>query len=313
MRILITGVSGFVGSHLARHLAAQDHQVSGTYIRDAPHLEGIELFDVDLLDEAALTHAVATSQPEIVVHLAGLSHVGESFARPADYFRVNVLGTENLQNAARGIRLLAASSAEVYGAVAAGDQPIEESRSPAPQSPYALTKAAMERLVQVQGAVIVRAFNIVGPGQAQTFALPAFAMQLAAIRAQRQRPVLEVGNLSARRDFVHVDDAVRAYEVLLTEAEEGGIYNLGSGEAYSIEEALQRLIQTSGVAPSVEVDPKRCRPIDLPLLQADIHRLSDLGWARSKTLDDALGDLWQSTLAASAAGGATDPGSPANA
>jgi len=297
MRVLITGVSGFVGTHLARHLAAQGHQVSGTYIRGAPDLDGIDLFDVDLLDQAGLTHAVASSQPEVIVHLAGLSHVGESFARPADYFRINVLGTENLQNAAPGIRLLAASSAEVYGAVAAGDQPIAESRSLAPQSPYALTKAAMERLVLAQGAVIVRSFNIVGPGQAQTFALPAFAMQLAAIRAQRQEPVLAVGNLSARRDFVHVDDAVRAYEVLLAEAEEGGIYNLGSGEAYSIEEVLQRLIQTSGVSPSVEVDPERCRPIDLPLLQADNRRLRKLGWVRSRDLDDALGDLWQSTLA----------------
>jgi len=297
MRVLITGVSGFVGTHLARHLAAQGHQVSGTYIRGAPDLDGIDLFDVDLLDQAGLTHAVASSQPEVIVHLAGLSHVGESFARPADYFRINVLGTENLQNAAPGIRLLAASSAEVYGAVAAGDQPIAESRSLAPQSPYALTKAAMERLVLAQGAVIVRSFNIVGPGQAQTFALPAFAMQLAAIRAQRQEPVLAVGNLSARRDFVHVDDAVRAYEVLLAEAEEGGIYNLGSGEAYSIEEVLQRLIQTSGVSPSVEVDPERCRPIDLPLLQADNRRLRELGWVRSRDLDDALGDLWQSTLA----------------
>lgn len=296
MRVLITGVSGFVGTHLARFLAAQGHQVSGTYIRGAPDLDGVELFDVDLLDPPGLARVVADSQPEVIVHLAGLSHVGDSFSRPVDYFQINVLGTENLQKAAPGIRLIAASSAEVYGAVPEADQPIAESRLPAPQSPYALTKAAMERLVLARGAVIVRSFNIVGPGQLPTFALPAFALQLAAIGARRQEPILKVGNLSARRDFVHVDDAVGAYERLLTDAEEGGIYNLGSGEPFSIEEALARLIEISGVSPEVEVDPDRCRPIDLPLLQADNRRLQKLGWVRSKNLNDALRDLWRWTL-----------------
>lgn len=296
MRVLITGVSGFVGSHLARYLAARGHRVSGTYIRGTPDLDGVELFDVDLLDAPALARVVAASEPEVIVHLAGLSHVGDSFSRPADYFQINVLGTENLQEAAPGIRLIAASSAEVYGAVPEADQPIAESRLPAPQSPYAMTKAAMERLVLTRSAVIVRSFNIVGPGQLQTFALPAFALQLAAIRARCQEPVLKVGNLSARRDFIHVDDAVRAYERLLAPTEEGGIYNLGSGEAHSIEEALARLIEISGVSPEVKVDPDRCRPIDLPLLQADNRRLQRLGWVRSKNLDDALRDLWRWTV-----------------
>lgn len=299
-RVLITGVSGFVGYRLAGHLVSRGYEVLGTYLRDRPELDGVELFDLDLLDETALEETVRETDPEVVVHLAGLSHVGDSWSRPADYFRVNVLGSESLLRAAAGRRLVAASSAEVYGSVPEDRQPIPESRTVAPQSPYALTKAAMERLVLAAGGVVARSFNIVGPGQAQGFALPAFAHQLANIRAARQDPVLKVGNLAARRDFVHVDDAVTAFELLLSEAEDGECYNLGSGTAHSIEAALNCLIQVTGVETEVEQDPDRYRPVDLPLLQADTRRLESLGWTRSRDLDSALRDLWKATLALAA-------------
>jgi len=170
----------------------------------------------------------------------------------------------------------------------------------APQSPYALTKAAMERLVLSAGGLVVRSFNIVGPGQAPNFALPTFSRQLAAMSAGEQDPVLEVGNLTARRDFVHVDDAVDAFEVLLRRGESGSCYNLGSGVAYSIGEVLDRLIRVSGVETEIEEDPARCRPVDLPLLQANNGRLAELGWSLSRNLDAALDDLWQATLAVQA-------------
>jgi len=300
MRVLITGVSGFVGFRLAHHLAVQGHAVAGTYLRDRPALPGVELFDLDLHDEALLEETVRRVEPEVVIHLAGLSHVGESWSRPADYFRVNVLGSENLLRAVAGTRLIAASSAEVYGIVPEAQQPITESRLVAPQSPYALTKAAMERLVLSAGGLVVRSFNIVGPGQAPNFALPTFSRQLAAMSAGEQDPVLEVGNLTARRDFVHVDDAVDAFEVLLRRGESGSCYNLGSGVAYSIGEVLDRLIRVSGVETEIEEDPARCRPVDLPLLQANNGRLAELGWSLSRNLDAALDDLWQATLAVQA-------------
>lgn len=300
MRVLITGASGFVGFRLARHLAAQGHEVAGTYLRDRPDLAGVELFDLDLLDETLLAETVDTVEPQVVVHLAGLSHVGESWSRPADYFRVNVLGSENLVRAAAGARLIVASSAEVYGTVPESDQPISESRSVAPESPYALTKAAMERLVLAEGGLVVRSFNIVGPGQAQNFALPAFTRQLVAMSTGEQDPVLKVGNLTARRDFVHVDDAVGAFELLLRVGEPASCYNLGSGAALSIGEVLDRLIRVSGVATEIEEDPARYRPVDLLLLQADNGKLVDLGWSLRRDLDTALGDLWQATLALAA-------------
>jgi GDP-4-dehydro-6-deoxy-D-mannose reductase len=293
MQVLITGISGFVGARLARHLAAHGHEVSGTFIHESPNLEGIEVFEVDLRDAAGLARAVERTSPESIIHLAGLSHVGASWSQPETYFQVNVLGSENLFRAAAGVPILAASSAEVYGLVQDQQQPIPEDRPLAPRSPYALTKAAMERLALLHGAVIVRSFNIVGPGQVESFALPAFAAQLAAIERQKEPPVLRVGNLEARRDFLHVDDAVEGYRVLLERGEQGRAYNLGSGRAYSIRQALDQLIETSGLKPQIEVDSARFRPVDLPLLQAATERLQGLGWTVKKGLGDALEDLWR--------------------
>lgn len=301
MRVLITGVSGFVGSRLADHLTRGEHEVAGTYIREAPKLVGTKLYEADLLDPAALRAAVEDFRPEVVVHLAGLSHVGESWSRWGEYFRVNTLGTENLLRATTGLRLVAASSAEVYGHVPEEDQPIAEDRPLAPRSPYAMTKAAAERLAAMQGAVVVRSFNIVGPGQAPNFALPSFAAQLAEIRRQERPPVIRVGNLAARRDFLHVDDAVEAYGLLLEKGEPGEAYNLAGGRAWGIGEALERLIAVSGVETEVEVDPDRVRPVEIPLLEADTSRLRALGWSATKTLDDALKDLWEATIGHEAA------------
>jgi GDP-4-dehydro-6-deoxy-D-mannose reductase len=310
MRVLITGVAGFVGSRLARYLHRQGHRVSGTYLETPPDLPGVELHDVDLLDADLLAATVQRAAPDVVIHLAGLSHVGDSWTRPADYYRVNVLGTERLLRCTSDVRLLAASSAEVYGAVPEDEQPIPEVREVAPQSPYALTKAAMELLVAQAGGIIVRSFNIIGPGQAPNFALPTFAHQLAAMSVGRQDPVMAVGNLTARRDFIHLDDAVRAYEVLLQKGEASQAYNLGSGTAWSVQEVLDRLIAISGMSPELREDPARVRPVDLPLLRASNDRLRSLGWEAKLDLDRALEDLWDAALK-QVSGGTGSPVGPA--
>jgi GDP-4-dehydro-6-deoxy-D-mannose reductase len=301
MHILVTGISGFVGPRLARHLLESGDRVSGTFLVDRPRFEGVEdvrLFEADLLDAAGLARAVEEAAPDAVINLAGLSHVGESWKRMGDYFRVNVLGTENVLaacGAAGGIRVVVASSAEVYGLVPEDEQPIAEDRRVDPRTPYALTKAAAERLAVARGAVVARAFNLVGPGQAPGFALPSFARQLAAIRSGGAEPVLRVGNLSARRDFVHVDDGAAAFRLLAEKGEPGGIYNIASGHALSISRALERLMAVSGVAARVEEDPERMRPVDLPLLLGDAGRLRALGWQPARSVDDALAALWAET------------------
>ncbi len=295
MRILVTGISGFVGRRLASLLVQRGDRVSGTYLAAHPRLAlaGVELFEADVLDRHALEAAVRAAAPDAVLHLAGLSHVGESWRRMGDCFRVNVLGTENVLAAAGGRRVLLASSAEVYGCVPEAEQPLREDRPLDPRSPYALTKAAAERLAAAQGAVVVRSFNLVGPGQSAQFALPSFAAQLAAIASGAREGGLRVGNLEARRDFLHVEDGAEAYRLLVERGEPGGAYNLGSGEARSIHEALDELLEVSGVRARVEIDPDRLRPADLPLLCADTQRLRALGWSPRRTLRDALQGLWE--------------------
>ena len=295
MRYLVTGASGFVGSRLVRRLAEAGEELAGTFFGDAPRPTGVEMREIDLRDRAALNAVVEELDPQVIIHLAGLSHVGASWRALADYFQVNVLGTENLLRAAAGRRLVMASSAEVYGLVPEDEQPLSEERRLAPQSPYALTKAAAERLVLPAGGIIVRSFNVVGPGQAANFALPAFAAQLAAIRAGSQKAILKVGNLAACRDFLHLDDAVDGYLAVAARGIEGEVYNLGSGETRSIGDMLDRLVAVSRVAARVEIDPQRFRPVDLPLLQADASRLRALGWAPRRTLEAALEELWAAT------------------
>jgi GDP-4-dehydro-6-deoxy-D-mannose reductase len=308
MHVLVTGISGFVGPRLARHLLERGDRVSGTYLVDHPSFppgdsgaEEVRLFEVDLQDAATVERVVREAAPDAIVNLAGLSHVGESWGRMGDYFRVNVLGTENLLAAAAtvGARVVIASSAEVYGLVPEEEQPIREERVVDPRTPYALSKAASERLALLRGAVVARSFNLVGPGQAAKFALPTFAEQLAAIARGEREAVLRVGNLSAKRDFIHVDDGTEAFRLLAEKGSPGGVYNIASGHAASIGEALERLMAVSGVQARIEEDPARMRPVDLPLLLGDAGRLRALGWEPRRTLDDALTDLWKAVSSGS--------------
>jgi GDP-4-dehydro-6-deoxy-D-mannose reductase len=191
MHVLITGAAGFVGSRLARHLLEQGDRVSGTYLDVKPDLEGVDLYEADLQDRAALERAVREASPDAVVNLAGLSHIGESWEweRMPDYFWVNVVGTENVVAAAAGRPVVIVSSADVYGMVPREEQPISEERRIIPQTPYALTKAAAERIALAQGAIVVRSFNLVGPGQVPKFALAGWAAKLAEIRRGEREPV----------------------------------------------------------------------------------------------------------------------------
>lgn len=297
MRVLVTGASGFLGPYLIGHLAERGDQVCALSLEPGPVRPGTTFVGADVRDREAMVRAVGATDPEAIVHLAALSHVGESWKRMAEYFDVNVLGTENVVAAAGGRRLLFASTAEVYGAVPEDEQPIAETRRPAPRSPYALTKAAAERLALAAGGVVARLFNLVGAGQAPTFALPGFAAQLAAIARGAAPPVLKVGNLAARRDFVHAADAAEALVLLLDRAEPGAVANVASGRATSIAAALDRLRAVAAVKARLEEDPERLRPLDVPMLEGDGAHLRALGWKPRRSLDEALADLWREAQA----------------
>lgn len=293
MRVLITGVSGFLGGHLARRLAGQGHLVVGTSLGETPVVPAaVDIVELDLRDAEAVAAVVEQSNPEIIYHLAGLTHVGSSWQRMADYYQVNLEGTGHLMSAAVGRQVVFASSAEIYGLVPESEQPIAETRPAAPRSPYALTKAAAEHLVRAPGGRVVRLFNIVGPGQAPQFALPSFACQLHAIATGNAEAVLKVGNLEARRDFTHVLDAVDGLTRVGERGANGAIYNLGTGTAHSIRKALGMLMEIAGVGAEISIDPERLRPVDIPLLQADASRLKSIGWSPNFDLREALVDLW---------------------
>jgi GDP-4-dehydro-6-deoxy-D-mannose reductase len=296
MRFLVTGASGFVGSRLTRYLSERGDQVVGSFVGTAPADPACELLPADILDAAAVKAVIERVRPGAVIHLAGLSHVGASWDRVSAYFRVNVLGTRNVLQAAGDAQVVLASSAEVYGLVPEHQQPIVERTEVDPRSPYAMSKAAAELLAIEYGAVIARSFNLIGPGQSRDFALPSFADQLARIARGEGEPVLKVGNLEAQRDFLHVDDAMEALRLLAVEGRPGEAYNIGSGTARSIREVLDLLLTVSEVSARAEMDPERFRPVDIPKTCADVTRLSALGWSPERDVRQAVRDLWQSAL-----------------
>lgn len=286
MRAYVTGASGFVGRWLVAHLDAMGDEV----VEAGP--------GVDVTDAAAVARSMADAAPDAVYHLAGLAHVQRSWSEPAEYLRVNTGGTLHVLEAARECAapptVLVVSSAEVYGAVRAEQLPLTEDEPMRPVSPYAASKAAAE-LVAIQAhlgrglaAVRARPFNHAGPGQTDTFAIPAFARRI--VEAQRDgAEVLRVGNLSARRDLVDVRDVVRAYRLLVEHGEGGEAYNICTGRSVEMAEVLRRLLELAGADLRIDVDPDLLRPVDVPELRGDPARLRDAtGWEPQTPLDDTL-------------------------
>jgi GDP-4-dehydro-6-deoxy-D-mannose reductase len=310
MRLLITGISGFVGQHLARLAQTHGHEVHGTYVDPAPELPGVSaerLYVADLLDGDALAAALEAADPEVVIHLAGLAHPGKSWQLAEDYYRVNVLGTEKLLDALAARqrpgspgtpRLVLASSGAVYGRVPEALQPICEDQEPAPANPYAWTKEEAERLVlhRWPAGVIARSFNLAGPGQSTDYVLAQFASDLAKLRDSPPPRWFPVGNLQVRRDFLHVEDGAAAYLLLAERGAAGQVYNIASEEAWSLGEVLALLQQIAGVEVEAMPDPKRAGPPGPSVLRGRAERLKALGWVPRKSMPELLAELWQSAL-----------------
>ncbi|HET6764890.1 MAG TPA: GDP-mannose 4,6-dehydratase [Longimicrobiaceae bacterium] len=299
MRALVTGAAGFVGSYLVRSLSADGVEVFGGTPEAAPRGRGeVQWLTLDVTSADSLASVMERARPDVVFHLAAQASVGASLNDAAGTWEVNATGTLRLLAAVgTAARVLVVSSAEVYGAVPEAEQPLREARALRPCNPYAASKAAAEMLAieaSLSGrcdAVVARSFNHTGPGQDARFALPSFARQLAAIGRGEGEPVLRVGNLSARRDFLDVRDVVRAYRVLAERGVGGEVYNVCSGQARSIRSLVDEMVDISATGARVEVDPARVRPLDVPMLCGDPARLHSLGWTPEIPLERTLADL----------------------
>lgn len=311
MRVLITGVAGFAGSHLAEFLIQKKQKIYGTCLACEPldniaHIKKkINLTECDITDFDSLSKLINRIKPDQIYHLAAFSSVGESFARPLEVVGVNVRGTlyllEILRNMKKKIKLLVVSSADIYGKVKKRDMPIKETHNLNPVSPYGSSKACADLLAyqyfHSYGVFVIRArsFNHTGPRQRLGFVVPDFASQVAKIDLGTSKPEMEVGDLNAKRDLSDVRDVVRAYHLLLEKARPGEAYNVCSGKAYKIETLLNTLLRFSSRKIKIRRKGKG-RPTEIPILLGDNSKMKGVGWkpeiSISKTLKDTL-NFWK--------------------
>jgi GDP-4-dehydro-6-deoxy-D-mannose reductase len=317
-KILVTGASGFVGSHLMDHLISnQGNSLYGTCFskNDSKNLDKskdkIKLFEVDLRKEEEVFRLIEEVKPDVIYHLAAFTSPAESFASPRENVLNNIACQINIFEAMRRSKLLdsktlVVSSAEVYGKVGKDQLPINEKTALNPTNPYAVSKLTQDFLGRQYflayglKAVRVRPFNHIGPRQSPNFVVSAFAQKIAEIEKGKRKPVLPVGNLEAKRDFTDVRDMVKAYTLLVEKGELGEVYNIGSGVSYKIAEILEKMLSLAKVKITVEVDRSLFRQVDDEELVCDPAKISKLtGWKAEipleKTLEDTL-DYWRNIL-----------------
>src|SRR5512135_1601212 len=318
MRVLVTGVSGFVGGHLAEHLIESGDLVvglsaSGRWPAELAHLARqvrIERCDLAAIEEADLADLIGRKQPEVIYHLAAQANPQASISDSRGTWALNLGGALSLLEAVKASgqapRVVLVGSGVCYGCPAPEHLPVTESCPLRPNNPYAASKAAAD-LLGVQhflahgtDVVMVRPFNHAGPRQSPTYVLSALARQVAEVEAGRKARV-EVGNLDIVRDFTDVRDVVRGYRLLAERGVAGAVYNLGTGHGTAIADALETLRALARTPVEIHVDPARVRPVDQPLLVADPSKLrAATGWEPrfpiAQTLADML-DHWRAAAA----------------
>ena len=318
MRVLITGITGLIGSHLAGYLL----QLGGIEVvgfkrwrspeDNLQRVAGqIRLLEGDVEDPFSVAAAIEGVQPDRIFHLAAQSYPAESWAAPAATLQPNIMGTLHVLEAARrfapAARIHIAGSAAAYGQIRPDEVPIREDRPLRPLSPYGVSKATQEMLgyqaavTYGQQVFLTRSFIHIGPGQGARPAAQSFARQIAQAESGSRQPVVEVGNLDVQRDFLDVSDAVRGLWALIEHGRSAEVYNLCSGRATSIRALLEIYLSLAAVPMEVRVDPARLRPADEPILQGDNSKLrAATGWEPRVSLEESarrILDHWRTVVA----------------
>ena len=311
-KAMIIGAGGFVGTYLIKHLHDDcGYEVVATKLPsetlgDVP----AKVKDLNILDKEAIVTLLFEERPDYIFHLAAQSSVSVAWNNPQLTIDINIKGAVNLMDAIRELfykpRVVVIGSGEEYGHIRQGETPIPEDNRLRPGNIYAATKACQNMIGSIYSQaydmelVMVRAFNHIGPGQSPIFVVSDFCKQVAEIEKGLREPVMYTGNLSAMRDFTDVRDVVKAYGLLAAKGVKGETYNVGRGKAYEIREILDKIIALSDAKISVETDPNKIRPVDVPIIEADITKIREAtGWAPVIPIDDTLKevlDYWRASL-----------------
>lgn len=317
MNILITGISGFAGRHLAWHILNEAQKFSekkcsiygfDLSLPETDLQRQIVYCQGNITVQSDIDKAVSKANPDIVFNLAGMAFVPDAEKNPINAMQINALGVVNLfqslLNIKRDARIVLISSSEVYGKVDESKQPITETVLANPANIYGISKLTMERFADYyirrceMNASILRPFNHVGPGQSDRFVLSSFAKQIADIEKGLSRPVLYVGNLSPYRDFTDVRDIARAYWLSALHGKSGEIYNICSGKKLSVRHVVEELIRQAKVHIDIEVDSERYRESDTPLFIGSSEKFkNETGWIPEFSMEDTVKsvlDYWRS-------------------
>lgn len=307
MNALIIGGGGFVGGYLADELSAHGYDVHATCLEGESVDGKCTVHTLDIMNKDDISEALEKVHPDVVFHLAAQSSVAVSWKNPQLTAQINVIGSINVLEAVRAysgkLRLIMIGSGEEYGYIRENACPLKETEILRPGNIYAVTKACQEMTAEVYvrayglDIIMVRAFNHSGPKQSNIFVISDFCRQIAEIEAGLREPVMRVGNLLAKRDFTDVRDIVRGYRLLAEKGAGGQIYNIGRGNAVTIQHILDTALSLAKTDISVEKDPNRMRAADIPLIEPDVSKIhADTGWTAEisleKTIEDTL-DYWR--------------------
>jgi GDP-4-dehydro-6-deoxy-D-mannose reductase len=302
--ILVTGSEGFVGSHLIKAFGEASHKVVATCLPQLIPKKGkyvaLDVLNLDLAMEVVKQH-----EPDVIFHLAAISSVAKSFRDRAIAYNTNIAGTANMLEAARSldkeIEFFFVSTCEVYG----GGENLTEEAPVVLKNPYAISKYAAELICNDfhgdgLGVVILRPFTHTGPGQSETFVLPTIAKQISEIEKGKRAPLIELGNIEAKREFLNISDIVDAYVLALDKCKPGETYNISNGKGHTIAELVEMFAKLSKKTFNMRTNPVKVRKVDIPVLLGNGSKFSDLtGWSPKvkieKTLEDLL-NFWRAKV-----------------